>query len=407
MVEGAGVKKPPGPCANNDLKYGDGVNVAARLEGLAEAGGLCISGTAFDQARDKLELGYEFLGEQSVKNIPRPVRTYKVLMGAEYAGRVIGEKRSHGVWLKAVIAVLVILVAIAVWMVYLGKHQPHLEAASVEKMAFPLPDEPSIAVMPFENLSGDPEQKYFSDGLTLSIITQLYKIPNIFVIHRSSSFSYQGGKVKMKQVAEDLGVRYVLEGSVQKAGNRIRVNVQLIDAIKGRQLWAENYDRELKDVFDVQDEITRNVATEMAAKISWGEQARGWTRMTENYEALDLFYEADELYMRYEKDLNAKARDLLLKAIKLDPKFARAIAFLGYTHLTDAQFGWVRNRTESINKAEECANRALAMDNNVYMAHSLLCSIYSDKRLYEEAIAACEQGVKAEPNNATAKLMLA
>lgn len=387
--------------------YGDGVNVAARLEGLAEPGGLCISGTAFDQARDKLSLGYEFLGEQSVKNIPRSVRTYKVLMEPEYAGKVIGEKRSYGVWLKAALAALVILVAIAVWMVYLGKHQPHLEAASVENMAFPLPDEPSIAVMPFKNLSGDPEQEYFSDGLTISIITGLYKIPNMFVIHRTSSFAYKGKEVKVQQVAEEMGVRYVLEGSVQKAGNRIRVNAHLIDAVKGKQLWAESYDRELKDVFDVQDEITRKVVTEMAVKIGWGEQARGWTRMTQSHEALDLYYEADKLFMRFEKESNGRAQELLTKAVELDPKFSRAIAFLGWTHLFDVRYGWAKDAAESFQQAEELADQALVINETDYLANALLSRIYTRKRLYEQAIAAGKQAVEAEPNNATGIIVLA
>ncbi len=394
-----------------DRIYGDGVNIAARLEALADPGGICVSKTAFDQIETKLPLGYEYLGEQTIKNIPKPVGAYRVLMEPRVTvAEARQEKKAWPVLRRAIfvgaIAVLILAIAVAIWEFYL-RPVPLIGVASLEKMAFPLPDEPSIAVMPFENLSGDPAQEYFSDGVTLSIITQLYKIPNMFVIHRASSFAYKGKKLTLQQVAEEMGVRYVLEGSVQKAGNRVRVNVLLIDAVKGRQLWAESYDRELKDVFEVQDEITRKVVTEMAMKISWGEQARGWAHMTENYEALDFFYEADKLYMRYEKESNAKARELLMKAIELDSKFARAIAFLGYTHLLDSRFGWVKNPKQSINKAEELAKRALTIDSNVYLAHSLLSSIYTSKRLYEEAIAAGERGVEAEPNNATAMVVLA
>jgi adenylate cyclase len=391
--------------------YGDGVNIAARLEALADPGGICISKTAFDQIETKLPLGYEYLGEQEVKNIPKPVAAYRVLLEPRVTVAKAREQKKAWPGLRRAIfvgavAVLILAIAVGIWEFYL-RPAPLVGVASVEKMAFPLPDEPSITVIPFKNLSGDPEQEYFSDGLTRSIITQLYKIPNMFVIHRDSSFAYKGKKVTLQQVAEEMGVRYVLEGSVQKAGNRVRVNVLLIDAVNGRQLWAESYDRELKDVFDVQDEITRKVATEMAVKVSWGEQARGWTRMTENHEALDLFYQADKIFMRYEKESNAKARELLIKAIELDPKFARAIAFLGYTHLLDAMYGWLKNRTRSINKAEELAKRALTIDDTVYLAHSLLSSIYANKRLYEEAIAAAERGVEAEPNNAMAISVLA
>jgi TolB-like protein/class 3 adenylate cyclase/Flp pilus assembly protein TadD len=394
-----------------DRIYGDGVNIAARLEALADPGGICVSKTAFDQTENKLPLGYEYLGEQTVKNIAKPVGAYRVLL--EPRVTVADAREEKKVWpvlrraiFVGAVAVLILAIAVGIWEFYL-RPTPLVGVASVEKMAFPLPDEPSITVMPFENLSGDPAQEHFSDGLTLSIITQLYKIPNMFVIHRASSFAYKGKKLTLQQVAEETGVRYVLEGSVQKAGNRLRVNVLLIDAVKGRQLWAENYDRQLKDVFDVQDEITRKVATEMAVKLTWGEQARGWTRMTENYEALDLFYKADKLYMRYEKESNVKARELLMKAIELDPKFARAIAFLGYTYRLEGLFGWTKNRTQSINKAEELAKRALSVDENVYLGHSLLSSIYTDKRLYKEAIAAAERGVEAEPSNATANLVLA
>jgi len=354
-----------------DRIYGDGVNIAARLEGLAEPGGICLSKTAFDQIETKLPLGYEYLGEQTVKNIAKPVGAYRVLM----------EPRVTVV--------------------------PRMEPAYVEKMAFPLPDEPSIVVMPFKNLSGDPEQEYFSDGLTGSIITGLFKIPNMFVIHRSSSFAYKGKEVKVQQVAEEMGVRYVLEGSVQKAGNRIRVTTQLIDAVMGSHLWAESYDRKLKDVFDVQDEITQKVVTEMAVKISWGEQARGWTRMTQSHVALDLYYEADKLYMLFEKESNIRARELIMKAIELDPKFARAIAFLGWTHFYDGRFRWVKNPAQSFKEAEECANRAIAIDEADYLPYALLAYLYSQKRLYEQAIAAAKQAVEAEPNNATAINVLA
>jgi adenylate cyclase len=394
-----------------DRIYGDGVNIAARLEALADPGGICVSKTAFDQTENKLPLGYEYLGEQTVKNISKPIGAYKVVMEPRITLAKAREKKETWPVLRRAIfvgavAVLILAIAVGIWEFYL-RPAPLVGVASVEKMAFPLPEEPSITVMPFENLSGDPAQEYFSDGLTLSIITQLYKIPNMFVIHRASSFAYKGKKLTLQQVAEEMGVRYLLEGGAQKAGNRVRVNVLLIDTVKGRQLWAESYDRELKDVMDVQDEIARKVANEMAVKVSWGEQARGWTRMTDNYEALDLFYEADKLYMRYEKESNVKARQLLTKAIELDPKFARAIAFLGYTHFVDALYGWVKNRTQSFNKAEEFAKRALTINDTVYLAHSLLSSIYSNKRLYKEAIIAGERGVEAEPSNATANFILA
>jgi TolB-like protein len=237
--------------------YGDGVNVASRVEGLAEGGGICISGTAFDQIAKKLPLGYEYLGEQTVKNIEKPIRVYRVLMDPEAAGKVIGEKRPisrH--WRWAAVALIVVVGALVIWNFYF---RPPFEPASVERMAFALPDKPSIAVLPFVNLSEDPKQEYFSDGLTEEIITALSKVPKVFVIARNSTFSYKGKPVKVNQIAEELGVRYVLEGSVRKAEDRVRITAQLIDAIKGHHLWAERYDRDLKDIFAIQDEITKEI----------------------------------------------------------------------------------------------------------------------------------------------------
>jgi adenylate cyclase len=233
--------------------YGDGVNVAARLEGLADGGGICISGTAFDHVKNRVSVGYEYQGKQTVKNIPDPVRVYKVLMKPEAAGKVIGEEEpghKKRKWVAvAVAAVLAVAAGGLIWDFYL---RPDVEPASVEKMAFPLPDKPSIAVLPFVNMSEDPKQEYFSDGITEDIITALSKAPRLFVIARNSTFTYKGKPVKVQQVAEELGVKYVLEGSVRKTESRVRITAQLIDALKGFHVWAEKYDRDLKDVVNFQ-----------------------------------------------------------------------------------------------------------------------------------------------------------
>jgi TolB-like protein/class 3 adenylate cyclase len=225
--------------------YGDGVNIAARVEGLAEPGGICISGSAYEQIENKLALGYDYIGEHTVKNIVKPIRVYKVPTGPETLQKVTEEKRLAPGWQRAalavVIAILVVAGGVAIWKSYRPPTSPPTEVASVEKMAFPLPDKPSIAVLPFNNLSGDPEQEYFSDGLTEEIITALSKVPEVFVIARNSVFTYKGKPVKVNQVAEELGVRYVLEGSVRKAGDDIRITAQLIDALSGHHLWAERY----------------------------------------------------------------------------------------------------------------------------------------------------------------------
>lgn len=206
--------------------YGDGVNIAARLEGLSEAGGICISGTAFDHVKNKLSLGYQYVGEQIVKNIPDPIRAYKVLMEPEHAGKVIGEDKPKK-WRWAQIAALILIVVAGIFAIQnISFGPPRIESASVDKMAFPLPDKPSIAVLPFDNMSGDPKEDYLSDGLTGQIINTLARYPRLFVIAAQSSFSYKGKPVKVHQVAEDLGVQYVLEGGVQKSGDKVRITTQ-------------------------------------------------------------------------------------------------------------------------------------------------------------------------------------
>jgi len=297
------------------------------------------------------------------------------------------------------VAVLIVLaVAALIWNFYL--RPPPIEPASVEKMAYPLPDKPSIAVLPFINLSGDPGQDYFSDGFTISLIFQLYKIPGTFVIGRGSTFKYKGKAVDVRQVGRELGVRYVLEGSVQRAEDRIRVTTQLVDAATGSQLWAERYDRELKDIFAVQDEITRKVVNELAVKIAWGETWRLESSGTDNYEAFDYYMQSDKYFLRVEKEANARAREVLFKAIELDPKYARAIAVVGWTHFMDAMFRWVKNPAQSLKQSEEWAHRALAIDDNVAHAHNLLGRVYILRRQFEKGMAAAKRAVECEPTNA-------
>ena len=267
--------------------YGDGVNIAARLEGLAEAGGICISESAYQQIENKLPLRYEYLGEHQVKNIAKPVRVYRAQIEPEAAGKVIAEKKvKPRQWrrfaLGLVVVVIAVAAAVAVWRLYLRPTVPPVEVASKEKMAYPLPDVPSIAVLPFVNMSGDPKQEFLSDGITEEITTALSKIPRLFVISRQSTFSYKGKPVKVKQVSEELGVRYVLEGSVQRSADRIRINAQLIDALTGHHLWAERYERDLKDLFALQDEITIKILTGRASEVDRRGTFQGPKNMPKN-----------------------------------------------------------------------------------------------------------------------------
>jgi len=283
--------------------HGDGVNIAARVENLAKGGGICITRPAYDQVKNKLSLGYEYLGEHAVKNIVEPVRVYRVLMEPEAAGKVIGEKkpepkRGQKVALAVVIILLLVAGGVGIWNFWLRPPESSIKVVSTKKMAFALPDKPSIAVLPFVNLSGDPEQEYFSDGITEAIITALSMVPKLFVIARNSTFTYKGKPVKVQQVSEELGVQYVLEGGVRKAGDRIRITAQLIDALNGHHLWAERYDRNIDDIFAVQDEITKKIITAMQVKLTEGEQVRTAAKGTNNLEAYLKCLQANEYWNR-------------------------------------------------------------------------------------------------------------
>jgi adenylate cyclase len=384
--------------------YGDGVNIAARLEALADPGGICVSKTAFDQIETKLPLGYEYLGEQPVKNIPKPVGAYRVVMEPRVTvAEEIEKKETLPVWRrKAILAIgvasVLVAVALVVWTFYF--RPPPMEPASLEKMAFPLPDEPSIAVLPFANIGGEPEQEYFCDGLTDEIITALSKVPHLFVIARNSTFRYKGKPAKAQQVAEELGVRYVLEGSVRKAEDRVRITAQLIDALKGYHVWAERYDRPLKDIFAVQDEITFEILAALQVQLTGGEKARLMGKGTDSLEAYQKCLQALEQYQRFSREGNILARQLAEEALALDPDYPTAVRLLGWTHFSDARYGWSRSRADSFKRAGELAQKALELDDEQASAHSLLSMIYLFRRQYEKAIAEGERAVSISPNGA-------
>jgi adenylate cyclase len=388
--------------------YGDGVNIAARIEGLAEGGAICVSRTAYGQVKNKLNLGYEYLGEHSVKNIAEPVRVYRVLMEPEAAGKVIGElkpktKQLRGVAVGAVAVLIIVAGALAIWNFYF---RPAFEPASVEKMAFPLPDKPSIAVLPFTNMSGDPKQEYLSDGFTDQIITGLSRLPGVFVIARNSSFTYKGKAVKVQQVAEELGIRYVLEGSFQRSGDSLRITAQLIDAITGHHLWAERYDRDFKDLFAVQDELTVKIMGGIGAKLTMGRRARVAAKGTANLDAHMKLLKGLDYYSQGNEEANRLSRQMFEQAIALDPDYAYAYAMLAWTHMSDVHFGSSRSPRESIKRAAQLGQKALTLDNSLPQATTLVGYILAIKRQYEKAITRCERAVTLAPNASSAHAML-
>jgi TolB-like protein len=397
-----------------DRIYGDGVNIAARLEGLAEPGGICISRTAYDHVKNKLEFGYEYLGEHSIKNIAEPVRVYRVLMEPEAAGKVIGEKRFIGkISRRAAVTAIAILAIVAGgligWNLYLHQSKK-IEPASIDQMAFPLPDKPSIAVLPFDNISGDPKQEYFSDGMTDDLITDLSKISGLFVIARNSTFAYKGKPIKIRQVAEELSVRYILEGSVRRVADRIRINAQLIDATTGGHLWAERYDGNLGDVFSLQDNITRKIVFALAIKLTQNEEAEVARKDTIEIPAYDAFLQGWAHYVRHTPDDFARAIQYFEKAVELDPNYGRAYAALAATYWESFYRFW----HESLNvewhetrlRAEEYIQLAMKKDPTP-LAHGVTSKMLIAQHKYDEALAETERALALDPNDAGSFIAMA
>jgi len=375
--------------------YGDGVNIAARLESLAEGGGICLSGTAYDQVEGKLPFGYEFKGEHTVKNIARSVRVYRLRLEPSPSSRPsprTGRARGRlAKGLTAAVAILLLLGA-ASWASWRWLRTP-------ESAGLPLPDRPSVAVLPFANLSQDPAQEYFSDGVTEDLITGLSKVSGLFVIARNSVFTYKGKPVKVREVGRDLGVRYVLEGGVQRSGNRVRITAQLVDATSGYHIWAERYDREVGDIFALQDEVTQQIVRAMAVKLTEAERGRLGRAPTGVLEAYDLVLRGHEERKRTTREGNAEARRLFVKALDLDPGYASAYLGLSWTHLQSWQLLWSTDR-ESLERARELAERAIALNDTLVDAYHLLGQVYLWMKEHDRAIAQAERAVALAPNDA-------
>jgi adenylate cyclase len=393
-----------------DRIYGDGVNIAARLEGLAEPGGICISKTAFDHIESKLPYGYEFLGDQPVKNIAKPIGAYRVIMeprvtvAVKTGGRKPSSLRRKAI-LAAVISLFVLVCGLGFWQFYRW-HIPKVESASVEKMAYPLPDKPSIAVLPFNNLSGDPDQDFISDGISENIISALSKIGELFVIARNSTFVYKGRAINIQQVAEDLGVRFVLEGSVQKSGGKIRVTAQLIDAISGYHLWSERYDRQIKDFFQILDEITQKVVIALQAKLTHGEQVRRWYGTT-NFEAWELIAQGWGLFESYAEEKNRMARKLFEQALEIDPNSAFAWTALSWTYFIDTRLGYSKSPGETFKKTINFAQKAIEIDDKLPEVHALWNTVYLIQRQHDKAIAEGKKSIDIGPNSALSHILFA
>lgn len=348
----------------DDDVYGDGVNVAARLEGLAEPGGICVSGTVFDQIGTKLDLAVEDLGPKSVKNIAEPVRTYRVRI--EAATLTAGG----------------------------GTEAPQL------------PDKPSIAVLPFANLSGDPQQEPFADGMTDDLITDLSKVSGLFVVASNTSFAYKGKRADIRATARELGVRYVVEGSVRKAGDRVRINAQLIDSTTGGHLWADRYDGDLTDAFALQDEVGRQVVAALAVRLEHGEQARLQHIHTRSVEAYELYVRAKSIPFPPVKERVARARDTYQRVIEIDPEFAGGYAGLSAVLSWGAFFGHWNEPEAEIDRAVKLARKGIDVDDTFGWSYTALGFACLARGEFEEAVAAAEKGERRQPGDADAQAYL-
>jgi len=349
--------------------FGDGVNIAARLEGLGDAGGLCISGTVFDQVHNKTDLDFEDLGERQLKNISEPIRIYRL------AGRPVQEEVRSSSAIESIIG-----------------------------LDFALPDYPSIAVLPFTVMSTDPEQEFFADGVSEDIITALSKISRLLVVARNSTFTYKGKAVDVRQVSREQGVRYVLEGSVRKAGGRVRVTAQLIDATTGHHLWAERYDRDLEDIFAVQDEITREIVVALDVQLREGEQHRVWSNGTQSLEAWECVRLATDDILGGSAEAQPKATELIERALAIDPDYAIAWAMRGWLYFTEADVGGGISNSEQFEKAQaaafRCGHRALEADPNCAEAYGILALTHLNAGDHDAAIEMSEKAIALAPNNA-------
>ena len=372
-----------------DAIYGDGVNIAARLESLADYGGIALSVNAYEQVRDKLPYRFVDRGEQRVKNIARPVRVYAVDMSASgISARKKAMPRRRVLW-AAAIAALVVAALLA--FPSLVEREAPTQAAS-------------LAVLPFANHSADPKREFFSDGLTEDVINALGRFSDIRVIAHNAVQAYKYRTVAPEQISRELGVRYVVQGSVRQADGRLRVGVELSDAMKGTLLWSERYGGEGKEVFEIQDRIVRDIAGALAVKLTALEERRAAAKPPESLEAYELVLRARELMRAVQRPANRDARSLIAQAIKMSPNYAEAHAALAHAELQRALFGWIEDPSEGLRRAEQAARRALAIDDpgaNA-RAHAVLGSIHTLTGNYDAALADAERAIELNPSDAIA-----
>jgi adenylate cyclase len=383
--------------------FGDGVNIAARLEALAQPGTVCISQTVYDQVRNKLDLDYRPLGSHRVKNIAEPVRAYEV--GEAAAAR---RRRGRRPFVAAAAAAALVAAGIIAWALYadpgrevlgFGAAPKPVEVASLAAPAR-LAGRPSLAVLPFENLSGDASQNFFSDGITEDVITALGRFSNLLVVAKSASFQFKGGNLAPAEIGRRLEASYLLEGSVRRAGDRVRVSAELSEAATGRNVWSQAYDAEVKDIFGVQEDIARRVVGAAAVKLTRFERDRALGKPTNSLAAYEYVLRGREVFSHATREGNYEAREMFQRAIDLDPGYAAAYAELGLSLVEAISSGWTEFVSNDLARAETLAQKALSLDPMSTSAYQLLAEIYSMKGRTDLALDQTERALEINPNDA-------
>jgi adenylate cyclase len=380
---------------------GAGVVLAQRVEQLAAPGGLCITGAIHEALPQRMPFEQEDLGERTVKGFAEPVRVYAVrLRDGEELPRptATSEKKKIPITRWYAITIAVVLVAAGGLLAWQQSSAPVLQPASIEPVPGSLPDRPSIAVLPFTNMSGDPEQEYFADGITEDVTTDLSKISGLFVVARNSSFAYKGKSPDVRKVSRELGVRYILEGSVRRVGNQIRINAQLIDATTGGHIWAERFDGTMADVFSLQDDVNRKIVTALEVNLTVDDRKQFDKIETTNPDAYDVLLRGLEKYQRFSLETTAESRDMFKQAIEMDPNYARAYANVALTYVSDVNFNWTQDRGESIRLGLDYAARALELDDSIPQIYLTRSVLYLAQRRYDAAIEAARRTVEVHPN---------
>ncbi|MBI3757043.1 MAG: tetratricopeptide repeat protein [Deltaproteobacteria bacterium] len=395
--------------------FGDGVNIAARLQALAEPDTICISDMVYRDVAKKIELGtIVSLGRPKLKNIAQRFPIYALLpvapRGIRQTLQVQQLKLSRRVRPahRALAVTLLLLSGGLLAGRYFGRPplstQDSALRTAAAPAALPLPNKPSIVVLPFDNMSQDPGQEYFSDGITEVLTSDLSRISSLFVIARNTAFTYKGKALNVQEMGKELGIRYVLEGSVQKANDQVRIVAQLIDTSTGEQLWSERFDRPFKDIFALQDEIVQKIVTTLRLQLTLQEQGYVVRKHTDNLEAYDFFLRGVAYFWRTTKEANAQARQMFEKAVALDPQYAEAYTGLGATYNIEWLWRWSAD-LQTLEHALALAQQALALDDSLPAAHSLLSLAYAQKQQYDQAIVEGERAIALDPNNASSYAM--